>query len=89
LKRYNVGEGQMGYIADYDIFLDELDRVWAACFHALVPGGRLICVVGDVCLSRRKNKGEHLVFGPQTTTAVGDFQKIHNMPQTGAVDTDT
>ena len=62
LKRYNVGEGEMGYIADYDIFLYELDRVWAACFHALVPGDRLICVVGDVCLSRRKNKGEHLVM---------------------------
>ena len=52
----------MGYIADYDTFLNELDKVWAACFHALVPGGRLICVVGDVCLSRRKNKGEHLVM---------------------------
>ena len=62
LKRYNVSEGQMGYIADYDTFLDELDRVWTACFHALVPGGRLICVVGDVCLSRRKNMGEHLVM---------------------------
>ena len=62
LKSYNVSEGQMGYIADYDTFLDELDKVWAACFHALVPGGRLICVVGDVCLSRRKNKGEHLVM---------------------------
>jgi modification methylase len=62
LKKYNVSEGQMGYIADYDTFLVELDRVWAACFHALVPGGRLICVVGDVCLSRRKNKGEHLVM---------------------------
>ena len=52
----------MGYIDDYDTFLDELDEVWAACLHALVPGGRLICVVGDVCLSRRKNKGEHLVM---------------------------
>src|SRR6266540_1906810 len=62
LKNYNVSEGQMGYIANYDTFLDELDKVWAACFHALVPGGRLICVVGDVCLSRRKNKGEHLVM---------------------------
>jgi DNA modification methylase len=62
LKKYNVSEGQMGDIADYDTFLYELDRVWAACFHALVPGGRLICVVGDVCLSRRKNKGEHLVM---------------------------
>ncbi len=62
LKNYNVSEGQIGYIADYDTFLDELDKVWAACFQALVPGGRLICVVGDVCLSKRKNKGEHLVM---------------------------
>ena len=62
LKDYNVSEGQMGYIEDYEYFLEELDKVWAACFNALVPGGRLVCVVGDVCLSRRKNKGEHVVF---------------------------
>jgi DNA modification methylase len=62
LKDYNSNEAQLGHIADYDRFLDELDRVWKACFDALVPGGRLICVVGDVCLSRRKNKGEHLVM---------------------------
>jgi DNA modification methylase len=62
LKNYNPGEGQLGHIDRYDAFLDELDRVWAACFRALVPGGRLVCVVGDVCLSRRKNKGEHLVM---------------------------
>ena len=62
LKDYNVSEGQMGYIADYETFLEELDKVWKACFDALVPGGRLVCVVGDVCLSRRKNKGEHVVF---------------------------
>ncbi|MGH8457741.1 MAG: DNA-methyltransferase, partial [Nevskiales bacterium] len=36
--------------------------VWKACYDALVPGGRLICVVGDVCLSRRKNAGEHAVI---------------------------
>jgi modification methylase len=59
LKDYNLNEAQL---ADYDKFLDELDRVWKACFNALVPGGRLICVVGDVCLSRRKNKGQHLVM---------------------------
>ena len=41
--------------------MKELDRVWAACFEALVPGGRLVCVVGDVCLSRRKNNGRHTV----------------------------
>jgi DNA modification methylase len=62
LKDYNPGEGQMGEIADYEEFLAELDRVWRACLAALVPGGRLICVVGDVCLSRRKNKGEHVVM---------------------------
>lgn len=26
-----------------------------------MPGGRLVCVVGDVCLSRRKNNGRHTV----------------------------
>lgn len=62
LKEYNHSEGQMGYIEDYETFLAELDRVWQACFDALVPGGRLVCVVGDVCLSRRKNKGEHAVI---------------------------
>jgi len=62
LKDYNVGEGQLGYIRDYEQFLDELDKVWKICYQALVPGGRLVCVVGDVCLSRRKNKGEHLVM---------------------------
>jgi DNA modification methylase len=61
LKEYNEGEGQMGYIADYEEFLVDLDRVWRNCFDALVPGGRLVCVVGDVCLSRRKNGGEHTV----------------------------
>jgi len=62
LKEYNPNDAQLGSISDYDRFLDELDKVWTASFHALVPGGRLICVVGDVCLSRRKNKGEHLVM---------------------------
>src|SRR5262249_53112328 len=54
-------EGQLGYVADYEEFLAELDKVWQACHRALVPGGRLICVVGDVCLSRRQNDGRHTV----------------------------
>ncbi len=29
--------------------------------EVLVPGGRLVCVVGDVCLSRRKH-GRHMVM---------------------------
>jgi len=61
LKEYADTDGQLGHVADYDTFLEELDRVWEACFRALVPGGRLICVVGDVCLSRRKNQGRHTV----------------------------
>jgi len=61
LKQYNKRDGQLGYVADYEHFLDEIDRVWHHCFDALVPGGRLICVVGDVCLSRRQNGGRHTV----------------------------
>jgi DNA modification methylase len=51
----------MGHIKDYDEFIQELNRVWKHCLRVLVPGGRLICVVGDVCLSRRTNGGEHTV----------------------------
>lgn len=61
LKEYNRVDGQLGYIQDYESFLDELDSVWRHCFDALVPGGRVICVVGDVCLSRRQNNGRHTV----------------------------
>jgi DNA modification methylase len=61
LKQYNSTDAQLGDIADYNEFIVELDKVWQNCFHALVPGGRLICVVGDVCLSRRKNGGRHTV----------------------------
>ena len=61
LKEYNKTQGQLGYVEDYEQFLSELDKVWWACFKALVPGGRLICVVGDVCLSRRENDGRHTV----------------------------
>jgi len=59
LKRYRDTPGQLGHVDDYNDFLDALDRVWRWVLDALVPGGRLICVVGDVCLSRRKNNGEH------------------------------
>ena len=61
LKEYRDSDGQMGHIKDYGNFITELDRVWRSCFQSLVPGGRLICVVGDVCLSRRKNGGRHTV----------------------------
>ncbi len=61
LKKYPEREGQLGLIEDYEKFLDELDEVWRQCYQLLVPGGRLIIVVGDVCLSRRKF-GRHIVM---------------------------
>ena len=61
LKEYRHSDGQLGHVPDYETFLVELDHVWQHCFNALLPGGRLICVVGDVCLSRRKNDGRHTV----------------------------
>ncbi len=61
LKEYNRAEGQLGHVADYEEFLRDLDTVWRHVYRALVPGGRLVCVVGDVCLSRRRNKGRHTV----------------------------
>jgi len=61
LKRYRDTPGQMGHIADYSEFVQTLEDVWRHCYEALVPGGRLICVVGDVCLSRRQNDGRHTV----------------------------
>src|SRR5580692_12901523 len=61
LKEYPKHKGQLGFISDYEEFHDELDRVWRHCLRVLVPGGRLVCVVGDVCLSRRENGGRHTV----------------------------
>jgi DNA modification methylase len=60
LKKYPDNTGQLGDIEEYESFLDELDAVWRHCFRLLVPGGRLVVVVGDVCLSRKKH-GRHSV----------------------------
>lgn len=61
LKDYPQREGQLSVIEDYEEFLTELDRVWEHVLRVLVPGGRLIVVIGDVCLPRRKF-GRHVVF---------------------------
>ena len=61
LKRYNDNEAQLGHINDYEQFLNELAKTLKECFRLLVPGGRLVCVVGDVCMSRRQF-GRHVVF---------------------------
>ena len=60
LKKYPEHESQLGALHDYDVFLKELDRVWADCYRVLVKGGRLVVVVGDVCRSRRAF-GAHMV----------------------------
>lgn len=61
LKRYNDNPDQLGHIEEYESFLKELEKVWKHVFRVLIPGGRLVCVVGDVCVARR-NFGRHLVF---------------------------
>jgi modification methylase len=62
LKEYAAGnDSQLGDIADYERFLRELDRVWAECARVLVPGGRICCVVGDICVPR-KREGRHYVM---------------------------
>ncbi len=61
LKKYKDNPNQLGHIDQYEKFLLELEKVWRETFRVLVPGGRLVCVVGDVCVSRR-SFGRHLVF---------------------------
>ncbi|HXH83636.1 MAG TPA: site-specific DNA-methyltransferase [Candidatus Tectomicrobia bacterium] len=61
LKEYEPCAGQLGAISDYERFLDELDHVWRECARVLVPGGRICCVVGDVCIPRRR-EGRHYIM---------------------------
>lgn len=61
LKEYEPSDGQLGHVADYDEFNKSLASVWEHCYRLLVPGGRLVINVGDVCLPRRR-VGRHLVF---------------------------
>ncbi len=61
LKEYAPHTRQMGAIADYEEFLNELDKAWRECARVLVPGGRICCVVGDVCVPRKK-AGRHFVM---------------------------
>jgi modification methylase len=69
LKRYNESPAQLGHVADYESFLSELSKVWKEAYRVLVPGGRLVCVVGDVCLSRKEH-GRHLVMPLHADIAV-------------------
>jgi modification methylase len=61
LKDYPEHPSQLGNIAAYEQFLAELDAVWAECFRILVPGGRVACVVGDICISRKRGGRHHVL----------------------------
>jgi site-specific DNA-methyltransferase (adenine-specific) len=61
LKQYEPHRAQLGDIDSYELFLAELDKVWIECERILVPGGRICCVVGDVCVPRKRH-GRHYVM---------------------------
>jgi DNA modification methylase len=74
LKDYEPGDGQLGYVADYEEFNRALAQVWEHCYRLLVPGGRLVINVGDVLLPRRK-VGRHLVY-PLHATIIEHCRRI-------------
>ena len=43
--------------------------MWKHCIRVLIPGGRLVCVAGEVCLSRRKH-GRHSAIPMHAGTIV-------------------
>ena len=62
LKEYAPGNAdQMGHFEDYEHFLAQLDRVWRECARVLVGGGRICCVVGDICVPRKRGGRHYLV----------------------------
>ena len=61
LKEYPKRSDQLGNIAAYEAFLDQLDSFWSEALRLLVPGGRVACVVGDVCVSRRRGGRHHVL----------------------------
>jgi modification methylase len=61
LKEYQRNPAQLAEIDSYEAFLEELDKVWRECRRVLVGGGRICCVVGDVCVPRKRG-GRHLVM---------------------------
>jgi len=48
-------------VTDYEAFLSGLKTVWEEVYRILVPGGRLIGIIGDIWLSRKKY-GRHRVI---------------------------
>ncbi len=46
LKRYNENPNQLGHVDNYEQFIADLSKVWEHVYRILVPGSRLVCVVG-------------------------------------------
>ncbi len=61
LKEYPDHPAQLGNHPVYEEFLDQLDAAWRECLRLLVPGGRIACVVGDICISRRRGGRHHVL----------------------------
>lgn len=64
IKDYENASGeddQLGDVTGYEAFNAEIDEVWKRCYEALVPGGRMCVVVGDV-LRSRSEYGRHRVL---------------------------
>jgi len=61
LKEYERNDSQLGEIENYERFLEELDKVWLECARVLAPGGRICCVVGDVCVARKRGGRHHVM----------------------------
>jgi modification methylase len=70
LKEYPPHDDQLGLVKDYEHFHDELEKVWKHCFRVPVSDGRIACVVGDVCIARRGNKGRHMAMPLHADIAV-------------------
>lgn len=60
LKCSNQTNNQIDCILNYEEYLDELTTVCSEVYRILVPGGRLVCVISDMWLSRKKF-GRHRV----------------------------
>jgi len=64
LKDYENGTGgddQLGDADDYEYFNEQVDQVWQEAYDKLVPGARMVVVVGDVLRSRSEH-GRHRVL---------------------------
>lgn len=62
IKDYSDSNDQLGNTVDYEDFLAQLKRVWTECHRVLIPGGRAVIVVGDICVARKSAEKRHYVL---------------------------